>query len=159
MTPEFASPEQFGGVDVDIRSDLYSLGVSLWQMLTGHVPFLCSPAEVMYQHQHGSLPLEQFESVLPPVVSFIEVLLDKDPRRRFQTPAELLKALPTIRGAIDEGRTIAYQRLGRCSRGIPIRLLGAASETGTGEDFNSQIAGYWKRYFRSRGGYHRHDGR
>jgi len=33
-TPEFASPEQFGGVDVDIRSDLYSLGVSLWQMLT-----------------------------------------------------------------------------------------------------------------------------
>ena len=73
--------------------------------------------EVMYQHEHGSLPLEQFESVLPPVVSFIEVLLDKDPRRRFQTPAELLKALPTIRGAIDEGRTIAYQRLGQMLEG------------------------------------------
>ena len=94
--------------------------------------------------------LEQLESVPPPVVNFIEVLLDKDPRRHFQTPAELLKALPTIRGAIDEGR-IAYQRLGRCSRGF---LFGySASETGTGEDFNSQIAGYWKRYFRSRGGY------
>ena len=116
-TPEFASPEQFGGVDVDIRSDLYSLGVSLWQMLTGHVPFLGSPAEVMYQHQHGSLPLEQLESVPPPVVSLIEVLLDKDPRRRFQTPAELLKALPTITGAIDEGRTIAYQRLGQMLEG------------------------------------------
>ena len=34
-TPEFASPEQFAGVHVDIRSDLYSLGVTLWEMLTG----------------------------------------------------------------------------------------------------------------------------
>jgi predicted ATPase len=112
-TPDFASPEQFGGVDVDIRSDLYSLGVSLWQMLTGHVPFWGSPAEVMYQHQHAPLPLEQLESVPQSVVSLIEVLLDKDPRRRFQTPAELLKALQTMTGAIDEGRTITYQRLGQ----------------------------------------------
>ena len=34
-TPEFASPEQFAGVGVDIRSDLYSLGVTLWMMVTG----------------------------------------------------------------------------------------------------------------------------
>ncbi|MBV8278925.1 MAG: protein kinase, partial [Verrucomicrobia bacterium] len=43
-TPEFASPEQFAGVGVDIRSDLYSLGVVLWEMLTGHVVFRGSPA-------------------------------------------------------------------------------------------------------------------
>ena len=57
-TPEFASPEQFAGVGVDIRSDLYSLGVTLWGMLTGQVPFGGSPAEVMYQHQHAHLPLD-----------------------------------------------------------------------------------------------------
>src|ERR1700730_13959041 len=38
-TPEFASPEQFAGVQVDIRSDLYSLGVALWTMLIGQTPF------------------------------------------------------------------------------------------------------------------------
>ena len=112
-TPEFASPEQVSEESVDIRSDLYSLGVSLWEMLTGHVPFRGSPAEVMYQHQHAPLPLEELESVPQPVVSLIEVLLDKDPKRRFQTPAELLKAMPTITGAIDEGRTITYQSLGQ----------------------------------------------
>jgi eukaryotic-like serine/threonine-protein kinase len=42
-TPEFASPEQFAGVGVDIRSDLFSLGVVLWEMLTGDVPFRGSP--------------------------------------------------------------------------------------------------------------------
>src|SRR5262252_8308894 len=38
-TPEFASPEQFAGSGVDIRSDLYSLGVTLWEMLIGRTPF------------------------------------------------------------------------------------------------------------------------
>ena len=55
-TPEFASPEQFAGVGVDIRSDLYSLGVTLWEMVTGQTPFRGTSAEVMYQHQHAPLP-------------------------------------------------------------------------------------------------------
>jgi hypothetical protein len=70
-------------------------------MLTGHVVFRGSPAEVMYQHQHAPLPLEQLEGFPQPVVTFLEVLLEKDPARRFQNPAELLKAMATITGAID----------------------------------------------------------
>jgi serine/threonine protein kinase len=96
-TPEFASPEQFAGVGVDIRSDLYSLGVVLWEMLTGHVVFRGSPAEVMYQHQHAPLPLEELEHVPQPVVVLLEVLLEKDPGRRFQKDSPNLSTAPQMR--------------------------------------------------------------
>ena len=110
-TPEFASPEQFAGVGVDIRSDLYSLGVVLWETVTGHAVFRGSPGEVMYQHQHAPLPLEELEHVPQPVVVLLEVLLEKDPGRRFQNPTELLKAIPTITDAIDAERSITRQNL------------------------------------------------
>ena len=97
-TPDYASPEQFAGVQVDIRSDLYSLGATLWKMLTGQTPFRGTAAELMHQHLHAPLPLEQLEGVPEPVVALLEVLLEKDPARRFQNPTELLKAIPTITG-------------------------------------------------------------
>jgi serine/threonine protein kinase len=110
-TPEFASPEQFAGVGVDIRSDLYSLGVTLWEMLTGYVVFRGFPAEVMYQHQHTPLPLKQLEDVPQPVVVLLQALLEKNPARRFQSPAELLKAIPIITGAIDTRHRVTRQSL------------------------------------------------
>jgi serine/threonine protein kinase len=97
-TPGFASPEQFAGVGVDIRSDLYSLGVTLWKILTGEVPFRGSPAELMYQHQHAPLPLDRLEDVPQPLIVLLETLLEKDPGRRFQNPSELIKVIPTITG-------------------------------------------------------------
>jgi serine/threonine protein kinase len=110
-TPEFASPEQFGGVGLDIRSDLYSLGVTVWEMLTGRTPFKGTPAEVMHQHLHAPLPVDQLEGVPEPVVVLLEVLLEKDPVQRFQTPAELLRAIPTLTDAIDRRQRITRQSL------------------------------------------------
>ena len=110
-TPGFASPEQFAGLGVDIRSDLYSLGATLWEMLTGNAPFRGTPGEVMHQHQHVPIPLEQLEDVPQPVVVLLEVLLEKDPGRRFQNPGELLKAIPTITERIDAGRRVTAEGL------------------------------------------------
>ena len=110
-TPSFASPEQFNDASVDVRSDLYSLGITLWEMLTGQTPFRGTAVEVMYQHQHAPLPFDLLEAVPQPVVVLLDVLLEKDPGQRFQNPAELLKAIPVIIGALDAKRRITRQSL------------------------------------------------
>jgi serine/threonine protein kinase len=110
-TPEFASPEQFAGVPVDIRSDLYSLGVALWEMLTSRTPFRGTPGEVMHQHLHAPLPLKELEGVPQPFVVLLETLLEKDPGQRFQNPGELLKAIPTITARIEARRRITREAL------------------------------------------------
>jgi hypothetical protein len=76
----------------------------LWVMLTGHSVFRGSPAEIMYQHQHAPLPLERLKDFPQPVEVLLEKLLEKDPAQRFQTPDELLKAIPKITDAIDARR-------------------------------------------------------
>ena len=62
------TPEQLAGADVDIRSDLYSLGVTLWEMLAGQAPLRGSPTEAMYQHQRVPLPVEQLRGIPQPLV-------------------------------------------------------------------------------------------
>jgi len=110
-TPEFASPEQFAGIPVDIRSDLYSLGITLWEMLTGRAPFAGTPGEVMHQHQHAPVPLERLEGVPQPIVVLLEVLLEKDPARRFPNPTDLLRVVPVVMQAVKARRNIARQNL------------------------------------------------
>jgi hypothetical protein len=60
---------------------------------------------------HAPLPLDPLEGVPETVVTLLEVLLEKDPARRFQNPTELLKAIPTVTGRIDTGRRITRQSL------------------------------------------------
>jgi len=128
-TPDFASPEQFAGLGLDIRSDLYSLGVTIWEMLTGRAPFKGTSGEVMHQHQHAPLPLEQLEDVPQPVVVLLEMLLEKDPARRFQNPTDLLKVVPAVMRAVKSRRTIRLQSL----------RMASIQEPGSGPDKLSAI--------------------
>jgi hypothetical protein len=64
----------------------------------------------MYRHLHVPLPIGELGYVPQPAVALLETLLEKDPNRRFQNPAELLKAMPTITDSICAGRTITHDR-------------------------------------------------
>lgn len=88
-TPQFASPEQCAGSDPDIRSDLYSLGITLWIMLSGKVPFDGSVSEVIEKHRLEPPPLERLEHVPGEVLALLQSMLEKSVRDRPQTPLEL----------------------------------------------------------------------
>ncbi len=92
-TPHFASPEQLNEEDVDIRSDFYSLGITLWYMLEGKPPFSGSVAQVISQHINKPLPFDRLAHLPEPVVKVIHHLTEKDANRRPQTTAELRRAL------------------------------------------------------------------
>ncbi|MBV8351212.1 MAG: serine/threonine protein kinase, partial [Verrucomicrobia bacterium] len=110
-TPEYASPEQFAGVPTDIRSDLYSLGITLWEMLSGKLPFQGSPVDLMYQHQHAALPEQKLANAPAPVIALLQILLAKDPGERFQDPARLQKALIKVKEATASGSQLTTQEL------------------------------------------------
>ena len=95
-TPHYMSPEQARGHREDIRSDLYSLGVLLYQMLTGEVPFDAeTPLEVLEMHRETTPPkVRQERSEVPrPLEAVVARCLEKDPGRRYQAPEELAHAL------------------------------------------------------------------
>ena len=97
-TPAFASPEQFHEIDhqqIDTRSDIYSLGVVFWFLLTGRTPFAGRTLRDMRANQAKPLPLEQLKNVhLPsPVVALLKSMLAVDPARRPQSARELLAAV------------------------------------------------------------------
>jgi serine/threonine protein kinase/Flp pilus assembly protein TadD len=110
-TPVYASPEQLAGLGADIRSDLYSLGVTLWEMLSGKPPFYGSATELMDQHQHVAPPFEKLRGIPEPVLALLEVLLAKDPKQRFQTATRLQQALNKTRGAIGSGSRLTADDL------------------------------------------------
>jgi serine/threonine protein kinase len=110
-TPEFSSPEQFAGVGVDIRSDVYALGATFWYMLSGRAPFGGTAAELMHQHLHAPLAIEQLGQIPQPIAMLLEVLLEKDPALRFQSPTQFLNALPAVMKAVDAGNPLTRMSL------------------------------------------------
>ena len=97
-TPHFASPEQLEERDLDVRSDIYSLGVTLWYMLTGEAPFQGSMAQVMSHHLHSAPPAERVAFLPEPVRQILFEILAKKPAERPQNAVELRTKLEACAG-------------------------------------------------------------
>ncbi|HTY99032.1 MAG TPA: serine/threonine-protein kinase, partial [Rhodocyclaceae bacterium] len=100
-TPSYMSPEQLSGKKIDGRSDLFSLGVTLYQMACGRLPFEGeSMAQLMFKIANEPHPdIRSIKPDLPDaLVAIIDKALMKDPTQRYQTGAEMAADIRTCMG-------------------------------------------------------------
>lgn len=116
-SPLYMAPEQLSGVEVDGRADLFSLGVSMYQLLTGELPFqgdtLASLAYQVTNVKHQ--PIREHRSELPILTTrLINKLLQKDPDKRFssgkEVAAAIIKVLSTMEPTAKKGRKPAVKK-------------------------------------------------
>jgi serine/threonine protein kinase len=100
-SPAFASPEQceMNG-SLDTRSDIYSLGVTLWYLLLGKLPFTGTVGQLLVAHAVKAPPWSDLESVPVAVADLLRRMLAKDPIERPQTPDELQEAVEKVIAAL-----------------------------------------------------------
>ena len=95
-TPDYMAPEMAQGDPLDYRVDIYELGIVLYQMLTGHVPFTgSSPYAIVIQHIQNNLPLihTSYANVPPAVDDVLQKATAKQPTERFVTAGAMAVAL------------------------------------------------------------------
>jgi serine/threonine protein kinase len=124
-TPTYMSPEQCEGAALDGRSDLYSLGVVLYELVTNRLPFeFKSLSEAMGAHMRGEkpVPARQLRDDLPVTIeAILDRVLAKDPAGRFSTGSEMAEDLRSASYSFDESPTQIVTRDEEApSRGIPL---------------------------------------
>ncbi len=92
-TAEYASPEQLNEKELDVSSDIYALGCTLWFMLAGRPPFRGAVALVMGKHLQTNPPFEELSQFPQAVRSLIAQMLEKEPASRPASPAQLVEEL------------------------------------------------------------------
>jgi serine/threonine protein kinase/Tfp pilus assembly protein PilF len=127
-TPAFASPEQFhegGQQKVDTRSDIYSLGITFWYLLTAQMPFAGRSIEEVRAKQAQPLPLQQLKAAQVPgeCVALLKSMLALDPSNRPQTAHELLTKLHRCCLRFDPVARRRRKRLVLGSAGVALLLI------------------------------------
>src|SRR5215216_2488756 len=104
-TPAYMSPEQAQGLKVDYRSDLYSLGVVLYEMLAGRIPFEGDTSWTLI-FKHINEPTPSVEGIQPAVQTVIDRALAKKPEDRYQSARELAANYMEAIGLVSEASTL-----------------------------------------------------
>jgi serine/threonine protein kinase len=126
-TAEYASPEQIRENELDIRSDIYSMGATLFYMLAARPPFTGAPGEVMSKHLYKPVPLERLTGVPPPVVALVAKLMEKERENR---PLNAVESRVCIERCLEQlsPSTLARQRT---MHDQPVDSPGASSDKTT----------------------------